>query len=196
MSGRTQSTSCERMEAAGPTTGESRRVTPFGPRGRKRSIVARIRAIAGSDTRGAALVEMAVALPPLLLVITGVAAFSIALSQKLELAEAVSNGGRVLAAARGKNDPCTLAYQAVDAAAPTLSASHILLTITLNGVQTPASGSSATPSCSGGTGGQANTNMVLGGNATISASYSCSIRAYNFTYPGCNLATSLTEVVQ
>ena len=188
MNGRTQSTGCERMEAPASSPGEDRTVTPLGARGRKRSIVARIRALAGSDTRGSALVEMAVALPPVLLVITGVAAFSIALAQKLELAEAVSNGGRYLATARGVvNDPCTKAYQAVDAAAPTLNPSNISLTITLAGVQTPAS---ATPSCAG------TPNMVQGGNATISATYTCSIHAYHFTYPGCNLGTSLTEVVQ
>jgi Flp pilus assembly protein TadG len=135
---------------------------------------------------------MAVALPPALLLITGVAAFSIALAQKLELAEAVSNGGRVLAVARQKNDPCTLAYQAVDAAAPTLNPLNISLTITLAGVAT---GPSASPSCPGSS-GQANANMVQGGNATISATYTCSIHAYRYTYPGCNLATSLTEVVQ
>jgi Flp pilus assembly protein TadG len=192
MSGRTQSTSCERTEAPASSPEEDRAATPWGARGRKRSIVARIRALAGSDTRGSALVEMAVALPPVLLVITGVAAFSIALAQKLELAEAVNNGGRVLAVARQKNDPCTLAYQAVDAAAPTLNPSSISLTITLNGVQT---GPSASPSCPG-TGGGANLNLVQGGNATILATYTCSIHAYGFTYPGCNLATSLTEVVQ
>ena len=193
MSGRTQSTSCERMEAPASSPGEDRTVTPWGARGRKRSIVARIRALAGSDTRGSALVEMAVALPPVLLVITGVAAFSIALAQKLELAEAVSNGGRVLAAARGKTDPCTIAYTAVDAAAPTLSATGIKLTIVLNGVSTGTP--SASPSCPGSS-GQPNANMVQGGNATIAATYTCSIHAYGFTYPGCNLATSLTEVVQ
>ena len=192
MSGRTQSTSCERMEAPASSPGEDRTVTPWGARGRKRSIVARIRALAGSNTRGSALVEMAVALPPVLLVITGVAAFSIALAQKLELAEAVSNGGRYLATARGVNDPCTKAYQAVDAAAPTLNPSNISLTITLGGVQT---GPSASPSCPGSS-GQPNANMAQGGNATISATYTCSIHAYGFTYPGCNLATSLTEVVQ
>ena len=193
MNGRTQSTGCERMEAPACSTGEDRTVTPLGARGRKRSIVARIRALAGSDTRGSALVEMAVALPPVLLVITGVAAFSIALAQKLELAEAVSNGGRVLAAGRGVVDPCTKAYTAVDAAAPTLSANGIKLTIVLNGVSTGTP--SATPSCPGSS-GQPNANMVLGGNATISATYTCSIHAYGFTYPGCNLGTSLTEVVQ
>ena len=94
MNGRTQSTGCERMEAPATSPEENRAATPWRARGRKRSIVARIRALAGSNTRGSALVEMAVVLPPLLLVITGVAAFSIALAQKLELAEAVSNGGR------------------------------------------------------------------------------------------------------
>jgi hypothetical protein len=192
MSGRTRSTRCERMEAPASSPEENRAVTPWGARGRKRSILERIRALAGSGTRGAALVEMAVALPPALLVITGVAAFSVALSQKLELAEAVSNGGRVLAVDRGDPDPCKTTYQAVDAAAPTLSASGISLTITLNGIST---GPSATPSCPG-TGGVPNGNMKVGKNATIVATYTCSIHAYRYTYPGCSLATSLTEVIQ
>jgi len=161
-------------------------------RRRKHSFAARLRALMGSGTHGAALVEMAVALPPLLLLITGVAAFSTALAQKLELAEAVSNGGHFLATDRGDHDPCTSAYKAVDAAAPTLNSANIQLTITLNGVGT---GPSATPSCPGAT-GQPNANLVLGGNAKIAATYTCSIRAYGYSYPGCGLSTSLTEVVQ
>ena len=132
-------------------------------------------------------------LPPVLLVIFGVAAFSVALGQKLELAEAISNGGRVLAADRGDTDPCKTAYLAIDSAAPTLSSSGIKLVITLNGVSSGSA--SATPSCAGAS-GQPNTNMVKGGSATISATYTCSINSFRYTYPGCNLAASLTENVE
>jgi Flp pilus assembly protein TadG len=195
MSRRTQGTNCECIEAPASSAGEDRTVTPSEGHGRKRSIVARMRALIGSSTRGSVLVEMAVTLPPVLLVITGVAAFSIALAQKLELTEAVSTGARFLAADRGDHDPCTSTYGVVDAAAPAmLNTTSIKLTITINGV---ASGTAGVynPSCPGST-GQPNTNMKAGTNATILATYTCSIHAYNYTYPGCGLSTSLTEVIQ
>ena len=84
------------------------------------SEIARLRGLFGTDSEGGALVEMAVTLPIVMAVMTGIFSFSIALYQKLQLAEAVSNAGHLLATDRGDTDPCTTATNAVYAAAPGL----------------------------------------------------------------------------
>jgi Flp pilus assembly protein TadG len=138
------------------------------------------------DVHGSSLVETAVALPVILLLMTGIFSFSIALHQKLTLAEAVSNGGRVLASERGDTDPCAKTTSAIYAAAPTLSQSNMTLTYTLNGV----SEGTGTTSCSG------TTNMVAGGNAEIVATYPISISVYGKSFGSFPLTTQITEVVQ
>jgi Flp pilus assembly protein TadG len=152
-------------------------------------MLARIRSFRDSDTTGSTLVEMALSLPIMLTVLMGIFTFSIALYQKLELAEAISTGGRVLATARGQSDPCGMATSAINAAAPTLKSSSISLTYTLNGVTTSGT------SCSAGV-GVSNANMILGGNAKVVATYPCVIAAYKFVFPSCTLTSGVTEVVQ
>jgi Flp pilus assembly protein TadG len=159
-----------------------------GTRRRKGFLIARVRAVFGSNTDGSALVEFAVTLPPIMLLMTGIFTFSTALYQKLAMTEAVSSGGRVLAVDRGDTDPCKTAAAAIYAAAPTLSASNLTLTFSLNGVSTGAS-------CPGPLSGP-NANMVSGGTAEVTASYKCSVRYYGVNYPGCSLNTQLTENVQ
>ncbi|HEY2470740.1 MAG TPA: TadE/TadG family type IV pilus assembly protein [Terracidiphilus sp.] len=139
-----------------------------------------------SDVQGGALVEMAVTLPLILLLMTGIFSFSVALYQKLQLAEAVSNAGRVLAAERGDTDPCKTTTSALYAAAPGLAQSNLTISYTLNGVSV---GSGVT-SCSG------TTNMIAGGSAQITATYPTSVSVYGKGLSSFNLATQITEVVQ
>ena len=144
-----------------------------------------------SDERGGALVEMAVTLPILLMMLTGVFSFSMALYQKLQLAEALSSGGRVIAADRGDIDPCQTATSAIYSSAPGLKAEQIKLTYTIGGVKY---GEGAT-SCPGGA-STPNANMVAGGVAQIEASYPCSLSIYGRSIASCTLATQITENVQ
>ena len=123
------------------------------------------------STRGGALVEIALTLPIVLLLLTAIYWFSLALYQKLELAEAVSVGGRFLAVDRGDTDPCGSTTAKILAAAPGLSSSKISITYTLNGTAT---GPASAPSCPGSS-GQANANMVAGGTAEIHATYPCTL---------------------
>lgn len=74
----------------------------------------------GSES-GSSLVELAVTLPIILLIMTGIFTFSIAFNQKLVLAEAVSTGGRFLATDRGDTDPCATTASRVYAASPPLA---------------------------------------------------------------------------
>lgn len=159
-------------------------------------LVARIRALFRSDCEGGALVELGVSLPIVFLIMTGIFAFSIALYQKLALAEGVSAGARILAADRGQHDPCADTAAAIIAAAPSLNTTTMKLTIVVNSVkeQTNVSASSATCPGSGTT--SPNADMVSGASATVTATYACSIKAYNFSFPGCSLGSSVTEEIQ
>ena len=131
---------------------------------------------------------MAVTLPLIMLIMTGIFSFSIAIYQKLQLAEAVSNGGHYLAVDRGDTDPCLTVANAIYAAAPGLNQNSLSLTFTING------GASTGPTCSGSTGAS---NMTSGGTAEIQATYPCSLSVYGMNFSsGCSLQTQITEVVQ
>ena len=67
------------------------------------------------------MVEMALVLPVLLLVLTGILTFGLAFNNYVILTEATSVGARALAISRGATtDPCATASSAVIAAAPLL----------------------------------------------------------------------------
>lgn len=142
--------------------------------------------------QGSAIVELAFGLPILFLILTGIFWFSIALYQKLELAEAVSVGGRFIAVDRGDTDPCAAAASKLYAAAPGLTQSNITLSFTINGVPSG-------PTCPGAN-GAANGNMISGANAEISASYPCKLiffSAYGSSpSTACDIKAAVVEVVQ
>jgi Flp pilus assembly protein TadG len=161
-------------------------VNRSGAGARKRTVLQRIYRAWVTDERGGALVETGVSLPVVLLLMTGIFSFSVALYQKLALAEAVSAGGRVLAVERGDTDPCATTTAAIYAAAPTLSQSNMTISYVLNGV---AVGTGVT-TCSG------TSNMVSGGPAQIIATYPTTIGVYGTNWGSFNLGTQITEVVQ
>ena len=142
---------------------------------------------------GGTLVEMAVCLPIVMLIMTGVFSYSLALYQKLQLAEAVSAGGRLLSVDRGDTDPCKTITAAIAAGGPGLSSSSITLTYKLNGT----SQGTGTTSCPGpGSPATANTYMVAGSTAEIDASYPCTLRSMGLQISSCTLQTNIVEVVQ
>jgi Flp pilus assembly protein TadG len=158
-------------------------------------IVARVRGLMRSKSEGGALVEIAVTLPIIFLIMTGIFAFSIALYQKLQLAEAVSAGGRFLAADRGDTDPCKSTGAAVASAAPGLTAGNIKVTMVLNGVASATNVASGSATCAG-TSGAAKANMVSGASASLTATYACTVKMYGFSFPNCSLGSAVTEEVQ
>ncbi len=142
---------------------------------------------AARETEGGAMVEIAVTLPLILLVMTGIFSFSIALHQKLTLTQAVSNGGRTLAIERGQSDPCSDSYNAMLAAAPTLDPSKLSVSITLKSGGT----SYTTHTCSGTSGA-----MAAGDVAQIVATYPCTLQVYGVNFSQCQLRSQISEVVQ
>ncbi|MGA7243190.1 MAG: TadE/TadG family type IV pilus assembly protein [Terracidiphilus sp.] len=170
---------------------------------RDRTICARLIRFFRFGDAGGALVEMALVMPILLCMLTGIFSFSAALYQKLQLAEALSSAGRVLAADRGNTDPCADAVTALDAASPGLSSSSIGITITIDGISYGSN--TSTVSCPGvtgtsgattGAGGANNPNMPAGTTATIQATYPCSLSIYNVSGLSCAIGAQIAEVVQ
>jgi Flp pilus assembly protein TadG len=137
-----------------------------------------------SGEEGSALVETSLVIPIIFLMMTGIFSFSIALYQKLELAQAVASGARYLSVDRGDTDPCAAAVAKIYAAAPTLTQSSITTTFVLNG--TTYNGKT----CSG------TTNMVSGGNAQLTATYPCTLSVYGKSFGSCTLTENVTEVIQ
>jgi len=150
---------------------------------------------------GSALVEMALALPIMLTVLTGVFSFSVVLYQKLQLASAVDRGGSVLSLERGDSDPCQTAANAIYAAAPGLNKTNLKLTFTLGGTNSSGTitggtnyGNNVTTcTAAGASGGAA---LQSGWPAQIYATYPCSFGIYGVHLGTCSLKASITEVIQ
>ena len=70
-----------------------------------KSVISRVRRFLHSDSEGGALVEMAVTLPLIMLIMTGIFSFSMALYQKLQLAEAVAAAGTTTGGGSGRPRP-------------------------------------------------------------------------------------------
>ena len=158
---------------------------------RSNTVISKFLGLLKREDEGGALVEMAVTLPIVMVIMTGVFSFSIALYQKLQLAEAVSVGGRQIAVARGQTDPCTTTTNAIYAAAPGLTSASIKLTYVLNGTATTAgtSNGAGVTACSG-------TTLTTGDYAQITATYPCSLSVYGMNFTTCSLGTQITEVIQ
>lgn len=147
----------------------------------------------GLDEEGQAMVEMALVLPVLLLVVTGILTFGLAFNNYVLLTEATSVGARTLAISRGETtDPCATASSAIYAAAPLLVPANFSFTFVLNG--TTYTG----PSCnSGSTTTGAAGNLKQGAYATVNTSYPCSLAFYGSSYASsCSLQTQVSELVQ
>jgi Flp pilus assembly protein TadG len=145
------------------------------------------------NDNGQAMVEMALALPLLLLVLTGILTFGLAFNNYVLLTEATSIGARTLAISRGATtDPCATASSAVIAAAPLLSSANLSFTFVLNGTTYTGTSCSSGSSTTG-----AAANLVQGANAIVTVTYPCSLAVYGANYaPHCSLQAQMTELVQ
>jgi len=133
---------------------------------------------------GGPLVEIALTVPVLLAVLTGICSFGIAFSNQLTLTQAVGASGQYLSQLRtSTTDPCASAYSALTSAAPNLSPSKITMTVTLNGTSYQAN------TCSG-----KQTQMVQGSPVSVNATDPCSLAVYGVNFAGnCLLAARVTE---
>lgn len=151
---------------------------------------------AGSE-KGQALVEFALVLPVLLLVVTGITTFGIALNNYLQLTEAVGIGGQALSVSRGNTtDPCNTVSSAVEGASSLTSSSLSFTTKIYTSSSSSTSYSGASCSSTSTTTGAAG-NLTQGQAAVVTVTYPCSLAVYNFNIaPTCNLTAQVTEIIQ
>lgn len=148
---------------------------------------------------GSSLIEFALCLPPLLLLMTGVFAFGIAIGNYVMLTNACSAGAMQLAISRGQlaspnYDPCATAVAAVEAAAPTLTASSMKFAFVLDGNSYASNTTSCTSTSE--TAGAAG-ELVQGQAITVTVTYPCSLAVYKANnFPSCVMTAKASEVVQ
>jgi Flp pilus assembly protein TadG len=145
------------------------------------------------NDQGTAMVEMAVVLPVLLLLMTGMCTLGITCNYYLELTDAVSIAGRQLAISRSATlDPCASVYANIKNAAPFLNASQITLTTTI-GTDVEKGNT-----CSGTLTSGPPSELVQGAVVTVTATYPCTVAVYGNANiaPGCTLHAQVTELEQ
>jgi hypothetical protein len=142
---------------------------------------------------GQAMVEMALVLPVLLLVVTGILTFGLAFNNYILLTEAASVGARTLAISRGETtDPCATAASAIYAAAPLLVPANLSFTFVLNGKSYKGASCNSGSSTTGAAG-----SLKQGSYAVLTVSYPCSLVVYGNDFaPNCSLQTQVAELVQ
>jgi len=134
--------------------------------------------------RGATLIEFTLVMPLLMLTMTGMVAFGLAIRNEMVLTNAVNTGAQALAFSRGQTtDPCATAYSAISNAAPSLTSS-LSVTYVLNGT------TYTTNTCAGGT-----ANMIQGTSAQVSATYPCALGVFGESF-NCHLGAATAELIQ
>ena len=142
---------------------------------------------------GGALVELALVLPILLLIVTAIYSFGIALNNYLQLTDGVAIGARLLAVSAGQTtDPCAITVAAIERAAPSLKTANLTFSFVLNGTTYPGTSCSSANINTGAAG-----NMVAGQPAQVTVTYPCNLAVYGKNYaPTCNLVAQTTEIIQ
>ncbi len=154
----------------------------------------RILALLRIGERGSALVEMALIMPMLLVLTTGIFVFGIAMNNYVQLTNAVSVGARTLAInAQLTTDPCAVASSAIEAAAPGLSSSKLVFSYTMNGTAYSGTSCSSSSVDTGAAG-----NLASGTTVTVTATYPLNLSVFGTQMSPSNavLQATSTELVQ
>ncbi len=180
------------------------------PRGLKGSAASWLRTSFIKHENGQAIVETALVMPVLLITVTGVLTFGIFLNQILSETEGIGNAGRALSVnGQITTDPCAIAANAFQGAAPLLKTSSLTYKLTLDPTAGSTTGEVSQTSTAGtafscnsaatNTAGSMAAALVSGGSATLKVTYSsCSLGIYgnNFLPGGCSISQTITEAVQ
>jgi len=137
------------------------------------------------DEDGTALIEFALTAPVLLLLVTAIVSFGIALNNYLQLTNATNASAQALSISRGQtSDPCATTVSAFESAAPRLTQKSLNFSIALNG------------STVGGTSCPTAT-LVESEPAQVTVTYPCNFSfIYNFAPGSCTLSAQTAEAVQ
>ena len=146
------------------------------------ALAARKNRIGNED--GNVLVELALTLPLLMLLFTGMISFANAYNNELNLTQAVGAGAQYLQQIRTTtSDPCKDVLTTIENAAPNLTGSEINLTLTMSGTKVNKT------SCAGD-----QTDLVEGSPVTVEATYPCVLSGYNLAFTSsCQLSAEVTE---
>jgi len=146
---------------------------------------AKCRRLAQSE-EGSPLIEFAFVLPLMMLCVTGIFAFGIAIYNVLVLTQATGAGAKYLQQIRQTtSDPCADTLTAIESAAPLLKPSSISMTLSING----GAGVTATSCASSTTALQA----AQGNPVTVSTTYPCTLAIYGLNLGACQLSAKVTE---
>ncbi|HYK36133.1 TadE/TadG family type IV pilus assembly protein [Alloacidobacterium sp.] len=148
---------------------------------------------------GQSILEFALCVPVLLLIVTGITTFGVALSNYLTMTNAVGTAAQYLAVQRSvTTNPCSDAANAFVNAAPNLNTANLTFSFSLNGTSYgPYTGLSKSTCSSSSTSTGAAGNLVAGGSAQMTVYYPCNLAVYGHNFlPNCNLAVQTTEIVQ
>jgi Flp pilus assembly protein TadG len=151
-----------------------------------------VRALLHRNEEGSALVEIALVTPVLMAVITGICSFAVGFNNQLTLTSAVGAGAQYLQVIRSTtSDPCADALTAIKAAAPSLKASSIQLSLAITSITTTGT-TSTTETGNSCTSGAA--LLTPQEPVTVSATYPCALAIYGTTFTNkCQLSAQVTE---
>jgi Flp pilus assembly protein TadG len=157
-----------------------------------RSIGRWVRALLHRNEEGSALVEIALVTPVLMAVVTGICSFAIGFNNQLTLTSAVGAGAQYLQLIRATtSDPCADTLTAIEAAAPSLQASGIKLSLAITSV-TGTGTTSTTETGSSCPNGAA--LLTTQEPVTVSATYPCTLAIYGTTFTNkCQLSAKVSE---
>lgn len=155
--------------------------------GRRRRILPHF----GSED-GQSLIEFALCLPALLMVVTGITTFGIAMNNYLMLTNATNTGARQLAISRSQTlDPCATVVAAVTAGAPFLKSANLTFSFVLNGTSYSGTSCSSSSYTTGAAG-----QLTQGATAQVTVTYPCSLSIYKMNLGTCLLKAQTSEYVQ
>ena len=128
--------------------------------------------------RSQSLIEFSLVMPILLITVTGMLSFGIAMHTN-----GVNTAVQLFAMNRGQTAVrCATAYTSIQSAAPSLTRANLSFTFVIDGTTT---------SCTAGA-----ANMVQGAIAQLKVTYPCAMAIYSLPIPSCNLAAQTAEVIQ
>jgi Flp pilus assembly protein TadG len=173
-------------------------------RSRRRRICARL---PFGGERAQSLVEFALCLPPLFLLVTGVAALGIAFINYNQMCNAANNAATQLSLSRSGvpntgtvsnpiYDPCAFVVSQVEATAPALKPANLTFSTVINTTTYPGTTCSSTSLSSGAMGVL---QLAFTHPVTVTITYPCEQMTKFYgtnNYLNCTLTASMTEVVQ
>jgi Flp pilus assembly protein TadG len=137
------------------------------------------------NSKGVSAIEFAIISPVLLMIVTGIFQFGVAMNQYLSLTNAVAQGALTLALSRGTTTPYSSTTAAINAAAPSLTPAQTTITVRINGVACTSDATCLTA-------------MVAGQSAVVRATYPCNltVMGHNYAPSGCNLSAQTAQMIQ